>query len=333
MKKSLLALAVLGAFAGAASAQTNVTIYGIVDMGLARTDNGSTTTTSLDSGKQSGSRIGFKGVEDLGGGLSAVFNLENGFNADTGAQADAARLFNRQAWVGLAGGFGTVKAGRQFTPVYANLGTFDPFADGLAGDSARIFNTEYEGSRFDNDLTYHFEANGFRGELQYAFGEVAGNSSAKRALGGFAGYKNGPIDAVVTYTKVGNDAGTDDRRTWLIGANYDFGMVKPYVAYATVKGKTGAATADTDVRDWLLGLTAPVGSAGTVMASFAKKNDRATSNDDAKQWAIGYSHALSKRTNLYTSYGRLTNDSGSTLRVPVAGNTATEFNVGIRHMF
>ena len=147
-------------------------------------------------------------------------------------------------------------------------------------------------------------------------------------IGGYAGYKNGQLDAVLTYTKVNNAAGTDDRHTWLLGGNYDFKVVKAYAAYATVKG-----TASADVRDWLLGLTAPVGSAGTVIASFAKKNNRAVSNADAKQWAVGYSHALSKRTNLYTSYGRLSNDSGSSLRVPVAGNTASEFNVGIRHFF
>ena len=328
MKKTLLALTALSSLAGSAMAQSNVTIYGIVDVGLVRTDNGSTTTTSMDSGKQSGSRIGFKGTEDLGGGMSAIFQLENGFNTDTGAQSDAARLFNRQAWVGLSGGFGTVKAGRLWTPVYSNLNTFDPFSDDLAGDSARIFNTEYENSRFDNALTYHFEANGFRGELEYALGEVAGNSSANRAIGGYAGYKNGQLDAVLTYTKVNNAAGTDDRHTWLLGGNYDFKVVKAYAAYATVKG-----TASADVRDWLLGLTAPVGSDGTVIASFAKKNNRAVSNADAKQWAVGYSHALSKRTNLYTSYGRLSNDSGSSLRVPVAGNTASEFNVGIRHFF
>lgn len=328
MKKSLLALAVFGAFAGAASAQTNVTIYGLVDMGLVRTDNGTATTNSLDSGVQSGSRLGFKGTEDLGGGLSAIFQLENGFSADDGKLGQGSRLFGRQAWVGLNGAFGAVKAGRQFTPVYANLGTFDPFANGLAGNSERIFNTEFEGSRFDNDLTYHFEANGFRGEVQYAFGEVAGNTSASRSIGGFAGYKNGPIDAVLTYTKVNDATGNDDRRTWLLGGNYDFGMVKPYLAYATVKG-TGTA----DVRDWLLGATAPVGTAGTFMVSFAKKNNRAVANADAKQWALGYSHALSKRTNVYTSYGRLTNDAGSSLRVPVAGNTASEFDVGIRHAF
>lgn len=328
MKKTIVALAALGTLAGTACAQSSVTIYGIVDAAITRTDNGANTTTTLDSGKQSGSRIGFKGTEDLGGGLSLIFDMENGFNVDTGAQADSNRLFNRQAWIGLNGGFGTIKAGRQFTPVYANLATIDPFGDALAGDSARIFNTEYEGSRFDNNLTYHYEASGIRSELQYSFGEVAGNSSANRAIGGFAGYKNGPLDAVLTYTKVNNATGTDDRRTWLLGGNYDFGVIKPYVAYATVKGPASA-----DVRDWLLGLTSPVGAAGTVMASFAKKNNRAISNADAKQWAIGYAHALSKRTNLYTSYGRLSNDSASALRVPVAGNTASEFNVGIRHLF
>ena len=328
MKKSILALAMLGAFAGAASAQTNVTIYGVVDAGLVRTDNGSTKTTSLDSGKLNGSRFGFKGSEDLGGGLSAVFQLENGFSVDTGGLATANTLFNRQAWVGVAGGFGTVKAGRQITPVFANSGTFDPFGNALAGDSARIFNTEYEGSRFDNSLTYHYAANSFRGELQYSFGEVAGNNSANRVIGGFAGYKNGPVDAVLTYTKVNNAAGTDDRRTWLLGGNYDFGMIKPYIAYASVKGP-----GTTDVRDWLLGARAPVGAAGTVMVSFATKDNRATANADAKQWALGYLHTLSKRTTLYTSYGRLTNDGASSLRVLVPGNTASEFNVGMRHTF
>ena len=83
----------------------------------------------------------------------------------------------------------------------------------------------------------------------------------------------------------------------------------------------------------MAGATAPLGPAGTLIASYAKKNNRAVANADAEQWAIGYSHKLSKRTNVYTSYGRLSNDSGSSLRVPVAGNTASEFNVGVRHVF
>lgn len=332
MKKSLLALAALAAVTGTAFAQSSVTVYGVADAAITHTDNGTTKTTSLDSGKLNGSRIGFRGTEDLGGGLSAVFTIESGFNIDNGAMADTARLFNRQAWAGLAGGFGTVKAGRQNTPVYANLGTFDPFGNAQAGDSARIFNTEYEGSRWDNSLTYNFSAKGFRAELQYAFGEVAGNNSGNRAIGGFVGYKNGPLDAVVTYSKVNNAAGTDDRATWLIGANYDLGFIKPYFAYASAKGAT-TATNNTDARDVLVGLRAPVGSAGAIVASYARKDNKLAGNADADQWAIGYQHALSARTMLHTSYGRLSNDAGSSLRVVTPGETATEFTVGVRHTF
>src|SRR5690606_10200795 len=115
MKKSLLALAVLGTFSGAALAQSSVTIYGVADAGIAYTDNGNPAGEqwSVESGQQSGSRLGFKGTEDLGGGLSAIFTLESGFNLDNGTSAQGGRLFGRQAWVGLNGGFGTVKLGRQ----------------------------------------------------------------------------------------------------------------------------------------------------------------------------------------------------------------------------
>jgi predicted porin len=332
MKKSLLALAALAAVAGTASAQTSVTVYGVADAAITRTDNGTATATTLDSGKLSGSRIGFRGTEDLGGGMSAIFTIENGFNIDTGAMADAARLFNRQAWVGLSSGASTIKAGRQNTPVYANLSTFDPFGNAQAGDSARIFTTEYEGSRWDNNLTYNYSAQGFRAELQYAFGEVVGNTSGSRAIGGFVGYKNGPIDAVVTYSKVNNAAGTNDRHTWLIGGNYNLGFVKPFFAYASAKGAS-TATNNTDARDVLIGLTAPCGSAGTVVASYARKDNKLVANADANQWAIGYQHALSKRTTLHTSYGRLSNDGASSLRVATPGETATELTVGVRHTF
>src|ERR1700730_16325238 len=128
MKKTLLALAVLGAFAGAASAQTNVTVYGIVDAGVQYKNDGNPAgkTLSLQSGIQNGSRLGFKGTEDLGGGLSAIFTFENGFNVDDGTLGQGNRLFGRQAWVGLNGGFGTVKLGRQQTALYYALTEIDP---------------------------------------------------------------------------------------------------------------------------------------------------------------------------------------------------------------
>src|ERR1700688_4160657 len=129
MKKTLLALAVLGASAGVASAQqSNVTIYGIVDAGVAYKNDGNPAgnTLSLESGQQNSSRLGFKGTEDLGGGLSAIFTLENGFNVDNGTLGNTSRLFGRQAWVSLNGGFGSAKLGRQEAALYYALSEADP---------------------------------------------------------------------------------------------------------------------------------------------------------------------------------------------------------------
>ncbi|MDP3844217.1 MAG: porin [Oxalobacteraceae bacterium] len=332
MKKTLIALAVLGSIAGVAQAQSSVTVYGVVDVGLAHENNGADSVTRLDSGNWSGSRLGFKGTEDLGGGLSAIFTIESGFNADTGAQADAAKLFNRQAFVGLSGAFGAVKLGRQKNALYANVDTFDPFGNGLAGDSARLFS--YNGSRTDNLITYGYAANGFRGELQYGLGEVAGNSSASRTAAGFVGYKNGPIDVVLTHQNIKNATDTDSTKMTLLGGNYNFGVVKAFATYAVEKGVVLNTATPLDQRDALLGLTAPVGAAGTLMVSYIRKTDKAADDADARQIAIGYAHALSKRTTLYTSYGQLRNDDSATYAgVPVAGDTDKLFNVGIRHTF
>jgi len=120
MKKSVFALAALTAMAGTtatltAHAQSSVTVYGIIDTGLTYTSKVGATNSSrfsLDSGDMATSRIGFKGVEDLGGGLSAIFNLENGFNNDTGGLGTANTLFDRKSVVGLSGAFGTVTLGR-----------------------------------------------------------------------------------------------------------------------------------------------------------------------------------------------------------------------------
>ncbi len=350
MKKSLIAMAVLASIAGVAQAQTPsaITIYGVVDVGLAHENNGTNSVTRMDSGNLNGSRLGFKGTEDLGGGLSAIFQFENGFNADTGTQADTSRLFNRQAYVGLASGFGTVKLGRQQNPVYANLATFDPFGNALAGDSARLFS--YNGSRTDNLITYNYAANGFRGELQYGFGEQASDSSANRTIAGFVGYKNGPIDVVLTHQNIKNQgfvpAGitpaaaaaipgdTNTTKMTLLGGNYDFGVVKAYASYAWENDVVGTAAAPIrDQRDALIGLTAPVGATGTLMLSYVRKDDKTVGNADAQLIAIGYTHALSKRTSLYTSYGHLRNDDNASYRVPVAGDTDKLFNVGVRHFF
>jgi predicted porin len=336
MKKAALALLALSAFSGAVSAQTNVTIYGVVDMGYAHENNGSAAGSEnrLDSGLLNGSRLGFKGSEDLGGGMSAIFALENGFNADTGTLGQGGLLFGRQAWVGLDGGFGTARLGRQNTVVYANSPVFDPFGNALAGDSARLFN--YSGSRTNNAISYGYEANnGFRGQLNYGFGEIAGDTSAGRTMAAFGGYRNGPIDAVLTYHRVTDATGNVSGATTLLGGNYNFGVLKAYLAYAMNKDVTpaGVISAGADTRNSLVGLTAPVGAAGTVIASYMHLTDKVVDNADADQFAIGYTHDLSKRTALYTSYARLKNESAARYRVSAVGLTDSLFNVGVRHRF
>ena len=331
MKKSLIALAVLAA-SGAAMAQSSVTLYGVVDAGIAREDNGSATTTRMDTGNLNGNRWGLKGSEDLGGGLKAIFTIESGFSLDTGAGSTV--LFNRQSWVGVQSGFGTVKLGRQMNPVYATAGTWDVFGDALAGDSSRLFS--YNGSRTDNMVSYNYAAGGFYGELQYGLGEVpdnnsiTGENSAGRTAAMFVGYKTGPFDVVLTHQNIHNNPYTTATKMTLLGGNYDFGMVKLFAAYAVEKTDGVGAK---DQKDAHLGLSAPVGKAGTVKLSYLRKTDDLNANADAEQYAIGYIHTLSKRTALYTSYAQLSNDSAASYKVPVAGNDNKLFNIGVKHSF
>jgi predicted porin len=335
MKKALLACTVLGTIAGSACAQTSVTIYGIVDVGIAREDNGAAagSVTRMDSGILNGSRLGFRGSEDLGGGLSAIFNVENGYNADTGSAAQGGLLFGRQAWVGLRGDFGTVRLGRLSTVMFDNSGAFDPFGDTLAGDTSRLFN--YAGFRTNNTIGYGHSRNGFSGQLQYGLGEVAGDNSAGRTIAFSAGYKVNPVDIVVLQSRNTSASGATTGKTTLIGGNYNFGMVKLYATYAWNKDvtPTGVVTAGADTTNALIGLTAPLGASGTLIASFIKLDDKAASAADAKQIALGYTHSLSKRTALYTSYARLSNDSSARYLVPAPGLTDKLLNVGIRHWF
>ena len=318
----------MGAVAGTVSAQSNVTIYGVVDVGIAHENNGAAagSVIRMDTGNLNGSRLGFKGTEDLGGGLSANFQLENGFSPDTGTMGQGGLLFGRHAWVGLSGGFGAIKLGRQVLPVYDNADIFDPFQDALAGDTARMFN--YSGNRVDNSLSYAYAANGFKGQVIYGVGEVAGNTAGKRTLAGFGSYANGPVQAVLTYTGINDASGNDTAKTTLLGGNYNFDVARIYAAYAWNKG-----LGSKDTRDALIGVRAPVGAAGTFMASYIRKTDKVNGNADANQLAIGYIHDLSKRTALYTSFSRTANDNLASYNVAAAGATDKLFNVGMRHKF
>jgi predicted porin len=348
MKKSLVALAVLGAIAGAASAQTsNVTIYGIADAGIAyKSGAASATRWSVGSGQQSGSRLGFRGTEDLGGGLSAIFTLENGYNIDDGTQGQSA-LFGRQAWVGLnSTSFGAVKLGRQYLPVRQVLETVNPFGLGLAGHIGTVFNLYNE--RANNSLTYTSPSfYGLTVNALYALGEVAGNNGTGHQAGGSVVYNNGPIYAALAYNYQNNAStttpvvSTGNNKGTVLALAYDFGVVKLHGAYEFDKGENAAGVKTRDQKNSMIGVSAPVSANGTVLASWIHRNDKLIDNGDVNQWSLGYTYALSKRTNLYTSYARVNNQSAATAgnasnyfgsAIP-AGNDPSLFNVGVRHQF
>lgn len=365
MKKTALALALMAGFTGAAFAQTSVTVYGIVDAGIVNERGGAAgNVTKLTSGVASGSRLGFKGTEDLGGGLSALFLLENGFQEDTGALGQSGALFGRQAYVGLGSNAGgTVTFGRQYTPQYLTMVMADPFATGMAGDAANIMpNTGDAASRMNNSIKYatpNFA--GFTGELAYAFGENQGSTKAGRQYGAAIGYGAGPLAVRLGYHNRDSNNGTtttglSSAKNTLLAGTYDFKVAKLHLAYGVNKGdnssivrsSTSTATVtnpynvaaplnvnSTDSADALVGVTLPFGP-HTVLASYIHKNDKTSFNQDANQWALGYRYALSKRTDLYAAYARINNKNNAHYTVGSAIETGSgdkAFNLGVRHSF
>lgn len=358
MKKSLLALAVLGAFAGAASAQSSVTVYGIVDLGFTSIDNGNAAgrVNGISSGGQSASRIGFKGTEDLGGGLAANFQLEGTIAADQGtigATSTSAGLFNRFATVGLSGAFGKVDLGRQTSAIKDAYDQIDPFGDGgvIAPISTVFFNGALAGDngRISNSVKYSTNSfSGFKATAAYGFGETAGDTGANSNYGIGLGYANGPLNVQFAYhnqdasTFANPSVQTGENKLAFIGATYNFGAFKLHGAYADTKVETGLNTTRVErkYRNGLIGVSVPVGP-GSIFASYSINDNRSVNNSDSKKAAIQYAYDLSKRTNLYVGYSRTSNDSLATIgtgaigsnAAGAAGENTSAFAVGIRHKF
>ena len=200
MKKSLLALAVLGGFAGVASAQSSVTLYGTVDLNARYIKNdGSSKRVSLSQDGINSSQLGFRGVEDLGGGLKASFILLAGVNADTGSANN--QFWNRRATVSLSGGFGEVRLGRDYTPTFWNTTIFDAFGTNGLGDSSgvkQLAAPDYV--RANNAIGYFLPSNigGVYGQVMAAAGE---GNNAGRYVGGRVGFAAGPFDVAVAYAQ------------------------------------------------------------------------------------------------------------------------------------
>jgi predicted porin len=320
----------LGLAATCAQAQSTVKIYGVADAGIVLERGGPAgAADNISSGVASGSRLGFKGTEDLGDGTSAFFVLENGYAIDTGKAGQGGLLFGRQALVGLKGAAGAVSLGRQYAPYYkAVRDIVDPFCTGLAGNAQNIFPTF---TRVDNSIEYQSPKwYGVSADVLYGFGEAAGDATKNRSIGASATYDAGPLTVVLVHHQQGNPTGTAHSRNTMLGGRYRFGVVTAHAGYARNRDVLGNAS-----RDALLGLSVTAG-AGRVLASLVAHRDDFGREAHASQAAIGYEYSLSRRTDLYTAYGHILNRDGAAYKVgnaTDAGSGATGINIGVRHVF
>ena len=328
MKKSLVALAVLGTFAGAASAQSSVTIYGLLNVAVTKQNSGTATVTQTTSGPAGNayrvqefgtSRLGFRGTEDLGGGLSAQFQFEHRFQPDTGAQSNAASFWNGRSFVQVSSaGIGSFYMGRDYTPPFWIQLKTDPFAnDGIAQAGAGAIYANYltpdqvgNGARTSNSIGFNSASFGgltFKGAVGLSEASQQG-----RIMSVNAEYAAGPIYAGAAYEMVRK--GTNDGLGLInVGASYDFGFMKAMGYYARSETRR-ANTQRSEIRNdaFSIGATAPVGP-GLLKAMFYKvrpnKNNidvTLNSNRERNKLGLGYDYPLSKRTNLYAEavYGK-----------------------------
>jgi predicted porin len=354
MKNRFVVSALLAACAPLASAQSNVTIYGMIDMAVVRESGGvAGPMTKVTSGTTGGSRLGFKGSEELGNGLKAVFLLESGFQGDTGASGQGGLLFGRQAYVGLQGGFGTVLVGRQYTPHYLVQVFADPFGSGWVGDTKNLLGTTGNSfSRMDNTVKYLSPVvGGLSAELVAAPGEVSGDSASGRQLGGALAWAKGPLQVRLGYHNRNNDTatlhGTENAKNTVLAAVYDFGVVKLHGLVDWNRGLNSSvlrntanpfgrpAIASADSRDAMVGLTVPFG-VHALLGSYIRKDDRTGFNQDATQIALGYRYTLSKRTDVNVAIAKIDNRNGASYTVGSAIESGTgdrSVMAGIRHAF
>ena len=324
MKKNLIALAIFGAFSGAALAQSNVTLYGIIDVNYQYTDpdgsnsttpgscipiGGCSSTSGIQSGHQSGSRWGIRGSEALSPNLNAVFTLEGGVDVSTGTTAQAGvfsttggRLFGRQAWGGLSGGWGTLVLGRvatfsSGTGSFDMFGNIDPFVTGFGDSSLGSTFTSAGALRLDNSALYQSPTfGGFKFGAGYSFnanGFEAPGSGTNNTQVWFLGasWAGGPFYAAVTYDMISppntGSQGTattpaifpndSEQKNLQIGATWDLKFVKLHAAYAKEDdayysvgiGVTPVAGEDAD--SWMAGVSIPL-FGGTLLASYQSRD-------------------------------------------------------------
>ena len=370
MKKSLITLAVLAA-SGAAMAQSSVTLYGLLDTYLASektetatrtgSSNASLTQNKVSSGGVNTSRWGMKGTEDLGGGLRANFDLQQGFDMDSGAAKTVDALdangqpildangkktkvpaaFARQAWVGISGGFGAVRLGKTSTPYYDVDGLQNAMLDANLSPQRKIFASS--GNRYNNftDNTIYYQApnmGGFSGAVSYSLLE---NKTATVDAGYTTSlnltYAGGPVSASFGFQNEKANGDADGVTFVRLGAAYDFGVVVAKVTYGRVSDgqyKAGVVTAKAgnETTEWQVGVDVPVSSALILSASYAKSDENTFAGGNNASGRTGFGAAakyiLSKRTFVY---GGFESDTAEAPGFNDATNTIVA--AGVQHRF
>ena len=346
---------------GAAMAQTQVTVYGIVDAAVARTTNadaaGNAVTKVSSLSGSLPSRIGFRGSEDLGGGLSAVFALESGFNPDTGVSGQGGRLFGRQAWIGLKGNWGTLQVGRILNMTFLATAKSDVLGPNLF--SINSIDLYLPNARSDNAVGYLGSFKGVTVGATYSLGrdasaaggpaatncggEVAADSKACRQLTALLGYDNAAYGINLSYDKLYGNTGAAggltsserfDRRVTVNG----YAMLgATRLGAGIIDRKLDAVTGITESDLVYVGISHPLAPGLTLDAQVARK-DVKRSADDTKMAVARLSYAFSKRTAVYGAVGRMDNaglaavalDAGGTV---APGRAQNGVMAGLRHMF
>jgi predicted porin len=364
MQKKLIALAVAGLAAAPAFAQSNVTIYGRADYGLVSrmgTADGLDTPafgnidvngkTEFASGVQAGSRLGFKGAEDLGNGLKAIFEIEYGLRMDEGTTSSTT-WGNRHSYVGLTGNFGTVVGGRLDGVRYNVWGKYDPFNNGTVGNMTQL---TLQVDRADNAVAYISPSwNGLTATLAYStningtegsrnlnvqpggapgslcpsslalnqFGHCfGGNDGDNKLYTVMLAYDNGPLSLTADYEVI-KTTGFNGNKLWVatFGAAYDFGVVKVSGLYDILKSDDFSAGNGIETKSWFLAAKAPIGNAIDVRLAYGSTSFDNLNDADAQKWGIGMDYKLSKRTNFYADYGQILNDDNGLMQLSYSGS-------------
>jgi predicted porin len=352
MKKSLLALTLLGAFAGVAQAQTAVQIYGTVDAGVTKTTN-----QTLNIGKRANNTLGFKGTEELGNGLKALFQLEIRYEPDTGTLESGSRpLFQGQSRVGLQGDFGMVRLGRGLTAFQESITAFEPWhglptpagfqtdlqvagyssAFGLNSGSDPLGAAGNSGNRFSNAVFYNSpEFAGF--QVNTTIGTKEGNGGAFVGKGTVAApqyptsvigsvnpysisttYKNGPVAAMLA-----TERNAVETRLWSIaGSIFATPELKLMASYQR-QNQEHTKTLNPMTKAWILGANYTMGP-GKILAGYGQKSPDNVAK--TKQLSVGYEYSLSKRTYVYADASK---KKGGTQN-PQTLNT---YALGVNHAF